>query len=358
MKYLQVFAGQAALKTIKQQGFNQGLFSTMLGASGGPKWFCLYGLDRYLFSEFFAQRQQPLNLLGSSAGAYRFAALAQTDPVAAIERLADFYSHVTYSSKPSSAAVCATAYDVLDYVLGEQGAAQIITNPIIKAHFIVAKTNGLLAHDSRFRQLCGLSRSYLLNRLGRDKLARQYHRYIFSQPSQQVLIDDPHALPTHYVNLTVGNLKQALYASGAIPLVMDGINEIENLPKGTYRDGGIIDYHFDFTVKAAPDQGPLVLYPHFNSQPKAGWFDKNLKRQPLASSYDKVVMLAPTQEFIEKLPYQKIPDRKDFKQLSDRERINYWQQVLELSQLLADDFKEFVASQSLEKIASVNFTQN
>jgi hypothetical protein len=101
---------------------------------------------------------------------------------------------------------------------------------VVKAHFIVAKTNGLLAHDSRFSQLCGLSRSYLLNRLGRHKLAKQYHRYVFTHPTQSIVIDDPHSLPTHYVDLSVGNLKKALYASGAIPLVMDGVNDFENLP--------------------------------------------------------------------------------------------------------------------------------
>jgi len=38
---LEVYAGPNALKTIKEHGFNQELFTNFLGASGGPKWFTL-----------------------------------------------------------------------------------------------------------------------------------------------------------------------------------------------------------------------------------------------------------------------------------------------------------------------------
>ena len=85
---LEIYAGETALKSIQQQGFSPDLFSSFLGASGGPKWFTLLGLDKYLFGEFFKGRQQPLNLIGSSAGAFRAACFAQNNPVAAIERLA------------------------------------------------------------------------------------------------------------------------------------------------------------------------------------------------------------------------------------------------------------------------------
>ncbi len=38
---LNIYAGKTALNTIKEQGFKQELFTAMLGASGGPKWFTL-----------------------------------------------------------------------------------------------------------------------------------------------------------------------------------------------------------------------------------------------------------------------------------------------------------------------------
>ena len=60
-------------------------------------------------------------------------------------------------------------------------------------------------------------------------------------------------------------------------------------------------------------------------------------------NYDKVVMLVPSPEFIAQLPHQKIPDRRDFNTLSDKERMQYWQSVMAQSQMLADDFARFCA---------------
>ena len=38
------------------------------------------------------------------------------------------------------------------------------------------------------------------------------------------------------------------------------------------------------------------------------------------------------------LPFGKIPDRKDFNQLTDDKRVQYWQEVTERSFELAEDF--------------------
>jgi len=64
MSALEIYAGPVARERIKQQGSRPELFSLLLGASGGPKWFVLYGLDRYLFGDFFASRQEPLMTMG------------------------------------------------------------------------------------------------------------------------------------------------------------------------------------------------------------------------------------------------------------------------------------------------------
>ena len=53
MSVLDIYAGPNALKRLNQNGFSQDQFDYMLGASGGPKWFVLAGLDRYIFSTFF-----------------------------------------------------------------------------------------------------------------------------------------------------------------------------------------------------------------------------------------------------------------------------------------------------------------
>ena len=332
---IDIHAGKTAAKIINEQGFKPELFTSFLGASGGPKWFTLFGLDKYIFGEFFKNRTQPLNLIGSSAGAFRSACFAQNDPVAAIERLAKSYSQTRYSSnKPTPAEITLKARALLDDVFGEHGVTEILNNPIFKAHFIVAKSNGFIASENKLIQLLGLSKSYMLNRVNRKLLGSQYERFIFGAPNSNLSITDSYNFKTQNIALSQTNLKDALLASGSIPLVMQGIKNIAGSPQGMYRDGGIIDYHFDLKI----NNPGLILYPHFNSEPKAGWFDKNLKRKVAPQNYDNVVMITPSKEFIAGLPYGKIPDRNDFKDLDADTRIKYWNTVFSETEKLAEEF--------------------
>jgi hypothetical protein len=332
---IDIYAGKTAAKIINEQGFKPELFTSFLGASGGPKWFTLFGLDKYIFGEFFKHRTQPLNLIGSSAGAFRSACFAQNDPVAAIKRLAKSYSQTRYSSnKPTPAEITLKARALLDDVFGDNGVTEIINNPLFKAHFIVAKSNGFIASEHKLIQLLGLSKSYMLNRVNRKLLGGQYERFIFGAPNSNLSITDSYKFKTQSIELTQTNLKDALLASGSIPLVMQGIKNIAGSPPGIYRDGGIIDYHFDLKI----NNPGLILYPHFNSDPKAGWFDKNLKRKVAPQNYDNVVMITPSKEFVAGLPYGKIPDRNDFTDLDADTRIKYWNTVFSETEKLAEVF--------------------
>ena len=69
MSALSIYAGPTALKRIQSEGLHADQFKVLVGAGGGPKWFVLFGLDRYLYGEFFATRSEALYTLGSSAGA-------------------------------------------------------------------------------------------------------------------------------------------------------------------------------------------------------------------------------------------------------------------------------------------------
>lgn len=355
MRILDVYAGKNALARIKKEGFSADLFDYMLGASGGPKWFVLAGLDRYIFPEFFAGRTRPLNIIGSSAGAFRFACFAQNDPLSAINRLAERYSHTVYSDKATAKEITAKGMSLLDYVLGENGCEEIINNPIIKAHFIVAKCKGLTQYEVKPLQITGLIASASANVIKRRWLENFYQRYLFSTPNSSLKVNDPNNMLSYSVPLTVKNLPQALMASGSIPIVIEGVKNIDGAPRGMYRDGGIIDYHFDLTF--GPQKG-LVLYPHFYSKPIPGWFDKSLKKRlPHASSYDDVVMLVPSDEFVASLPYGKIPDRKDFEVMPASKRIEYWQTVITQSDRLGQAFKDMHENKKIEGIIKpIEFT--
>ncbi len=345
---LDIYAGDTALKTIKEQGFSADLFNNFLGASGGPKWFVLFGLDKYFFGEFFKGRQQPLNLVGSSAGAFRMACFAQQDPVAAIERLAKNYSETVYSNNAKPAEITGKARELLDIMFGESGASEIMNNQTFKAHFIVAKCHGLVASENKLLLGLGLLMSLLRNGAKRSLIKSQYQRIIFQHQASQLTLHDPDNISTKRLAFTDDNIKDALLASGAIPMVMEGIKDISDCDAGMYRDGGIIDYHFDLQLEG------LTLYPHFSSTLKAGWFDKNLSRKVRAAHYDKTVLVCPSKAFIDSLPFGKIPDRNDFVKLVPAERLQYWQQVFLASEQLTTSFKAFYQTQNISQIKNIS----
>ena len=341
---LDIYVGESARKTLEQNGLTPDLFSTMLGASGGPKWFTLFGLDKYIFGQFFNNRTQPLDLIGSSAGAFRFAALSQQQPVEAITRLATHYSETVYSKNADRHEISEKARELLANVYGSNGINEIITNPVFRAHFIVAKCQGLTSFEHKALQMAGLLSSVVLNRINRGLLKNQYQRYVFHHPDSALKITDPSNFSTHYCSLTKDNLADALLASGSIPLVMEGIPHISGTEAGMYRDGGIIDYHFDIGFTR---QDGLILYPHFSSSPKPGWFDKSLNRNVSLKHYDKTVMVVPSEQFIQQLPYSKIPDRKDFTEMDAPQRIKYWREVLSRTEYLAESFDQLINDPAL-----------
>jgi hypothetical protein len=64
-----------------------------------------------------------------------------------------------------------------------------------------------------------------------------------------------------------------------------------------------------------------------------------------------VLLVAPSKEFLEKLPYRKIPDKRDFWRFKgrDRERVIYWQTVLGQGRFLGEAFHDAVDSGRIRK---------
>jgi hypothetical protein len=335
---LTLYAGPTALKSIQENGINADLFEVFAGAAGGPKWFTLHGLDQYLFEDFLPQKKQPLYTIGSSAGAWRISCLAQKQPKKAIDRLAEKYSIESYTEKPDAAEISAGARVMLDYVIGENGASEVINNPNIQTHLVTNRCKALLSSEQPLLQMMGLATSAFANLISRSTLQYFFERVVFHSnlnSSGHFKLD---SFDTTQVALAENNFKQVLLASGSIPVVLEGIKDIPGAPAGMYRDGGVTDYHFDFQFT---QNDKLVLYPHFSRTVLPGWFDKHVPwRDITASNYDNVLLLVPSAEHVAKLPYGKISDRKDFQVLDDESRIRYWKTVISESQRLGDEFQE------------------
>ena len=151
--------------------------------------------------------------------------------------------------------------------------------------------------------------------------------------------------PMHRIPVQEANLADAIAATGAIPLVLSGVKDIEGAPRGMYRDGGIIDYHLDIPHS---DDGRLTLYLHFIDRIIPGWFDKKIAwRRPNPGNSDRTIIVSPSEEFVARLPHSKIPDRHDFVNFEPKERLRAWHKVVEMCDELADEFREVMLKEQL-----------
>lgn len=339
---LSVYLGREAARRIGAQGWSPDLFSLLLGASGGPKWFVLGHLDRLLFGDFLQAGEKNLSALGSSIGSWRHACLAMPDPAAAIGRLETAYLNQHYASKPTAAEVSRVSLEILRKVLGEDGADALVNHPRIQTHIVTARGRGPAAASSKALLATGMGAAALGNTLSRRLLNHHFQRVVFHSRAQANPGLELQDFDTAYCRLRQDNVCAALHASGAIPFVLTGERNIAGAPPGQYWDGGIIDYHFD--LQQYRGEG-LILYPHFSASVIPGWFDKFLPwREAAIKDIDKLVLLCPSEAFTAELPFGKIPDRSDFSRLQHDERVRYWEKCVERSKALAEDFAELLQS--------------
>jgi hypothetical protein len=340
-----VKAGPRALELIRSEGLRPESIHVLAGAAGGPKWLVLYHLDRLLFGSFFTERVQPLYLIGSSIGAWRFAALCQTDPIDALDRFREAYIHQTYTTAPSAAEVTAESRKVMDRYLTEAAIPYILSHPWCRMHMLTVRCRHLTALEHKPGLAMGLAGAAAANLIGRRYLNLFFERTLFHDRRDAILFSERDSIPFVRTPLDSDNFKDALLASGSIPLVMRGVANIAGARPGTYRDGGMIDYHLDLPYRLPADH--IVFMPHYTDRIIPGWLDKKLaRRKPDAAHMANVVMVAPTQDFVSRLPNAKIPDRNDFKRYfhKDRERFAAWHQVVELCRPASEAFMESVLS--------------
>ena len=329
---LKIYAGTEALEHIQSSGLKADDISMLLGASSGPKWLTLHGIDDYLINQFFKGRNKPLHLLGTSAGAWRMACYAMGGNEAH-QRLTEAYVEQCYSAKPSGQEVLNSCRAIIQALLGKHGANDIIDHPYMRMNLITTQCHGLTRANNKLIKGLGYGAAAILNAIHRKSLALQFTRLVMHHPQEHFPSSTLNDLPTRYASLTEQNMEDAILSTGAIPMIINGVDNVAG--KGMYQDGGITDYGFDLPL--LPEDG-FVLYPHFSRQPAPGWFDKRLTwRSPCHENYSKTIMLVPSDEFIAGLPNQKIPDRHDFLNLSDTDRIQSWRKTIELTQDLAED---------------------
>lgn len=150
----------------------------------------------------------------------------------------------------------------------------LINHPWMQLVIVVVKSRHIFASDHVIPlglALAGVFGSNMLSRRA-NRLFMQ-RGFAYAHPQHNPLpLNDNQEFFTHHLLLNADNAMHLLMASAAIPAVMSAVTDIPLAPKGSYRDGGLLDYHLDLPYQPKG----LLLYPHFTDRIIPGWFDKSL----------------------------------------------------------------------------------
>jgi len=328
---LEFHAGRRVREHVAREGFRLEDFPTLLGAAGGPKWLVLYGLDRVLAPRVraAASAARPVDLIGSSIGAWRFAAWLHDDPVRALDRLFETYVDPEPFERPL-ASFEALFRRYLEALFGGAGAAELLACEDARLHAIVTRfPESTLPH---FLQL-GLAAAR--NALSRERFLAAAERVVVgSAPLPDALRA---AWPHRHLPLSADTLVPALMATAAVPGMIPPVRDLE--PGARAVDGGLVDYHFD----GAQTGAGFVLYPHFRATLTPGWFDKGFaSRQRPAAEIDDLLLICPSAGFVASLPQGRIPDRGDPRRLPGVACAESWRAAGEASHRLGDALEEIL----------------
>lgn len=338
-------AGKEAFDFVRREGFAPDSIGTIAGASGGAKWLVLSQLDRVILDRLLPRLRAPVYLLGSSIGAWRFACYAQDDPLAAIDRFEEAYIGQSYSDNPGIAEISAKSREILRYVLGFAGAEQVLANPVLRTNIMTVRARHAAASDKPALLGAALLAAASANLIARQSLGLFFERALFFDARAHPPWLAAKGFGLQAVPLTAANFEDAVVASGSIPLVLAGVRNIAGARPGTYRDGGVIDYHLDLPQSS---EGRITLYPHFFGRIIPGWFDKKLGwRRPDPVNVSRTILVSPSAEFVSRLPGGRIPDRSDFRSYAPARRVAVWRRVLEESRALADEFADVIDKDGL-----------
>ncbi len=324
-------AGPGAIAHVREHGIEPADVAAIPAAAGGPKGLALVPLDRLLYREWLPRDGTPIELLGASIGAWRMAALAQADPIAALDRLVHGYVRdQNYSEKPTPADVAAACRRIARAVLGDHGLA---VRDGVSLTLVTARARGALAGTE---SKLAFARATLSNAMARQRLATHLERVIFTAGPPGFMNGSFDAFGLVDVPLDERNAEDALVASGTIPLLCAPVRNIAGAPPGNYWDGALVDYHLLLPYpRIAPrdGRGRIVLYPHFNDYVTPGWLDKHLpwRKAPRGHPWlGHTLLVAPSPAFLSRLPNGKLPDRQDFYRYGPDHagRIRAWEQAI------------------------------
>jgi hypothetical protein len=346
-----VSAGTNVYDVIQDGGFDFDRVTTYVGAASGPRWLVASGFDLSLLENGVLGNNLPVVLAGSSAGALRFAAWVQPEPEKSYRRLIEAYTAMTIGRGDKPAQVLQSTRDLIDYYIDDDAIPFALTSRKFRLAIMTVRAKGLASSDMKLLQGLAVGTGFLSNAVNRRLIHTFFQRVVFHNSPIPPPFCLNHDFRGQVIALNKVNFKHALLASSAVPFTVAGVRDIYGAPNGTYRDGGFADYHLN--QKYAGGQGAITLM--FNHQKRIipTWMDKRLRsRRPPGEYLEDLLMVYPSEDFIRKLPYNRVPDRGDFKRYADNPtgRTRNWRQTVAISKDLGEQFLELVESGRLREI--------
>ncbi|HEY4373197.1 MAG TPA: patatin-like phospholipase family protein [Burkholderiales bacterium] len=353
MSSLTIKLGAFAREHIAREGLRPGDIRCIPAAAGGPKGLALMPLDRWLFGEWLHEAKD-LTLVGASIGAWRMAAAVQRDPVRALANLQRAYiEDQNYRIKPSPAEVTQLMRGNLQANIADWQAREHIAFRALTAR-AVGRLSATAARGA-------FARAAFANTRGRHHLAQHLQRVIFAHGPASPLdaaLESIDAFGAIRVPLTAQNRTDALMASGTLPMICDPVKDIAGAPAGWYWDGGLIDYHLHYPYAR---MAGLTLYPHFTPSVTPGWLDKFLpwRKQGVKGRggpwLSNLILIAPSPEFLARLPNGKLPDRNDFYRYEGNHpaRITAWNRAMAECQRFAEEAARWLMKPDLSMVGSL-----
>jgi hypothetical protein len=348
--YLEYKAGPAILDMIRQEGLKPEKIRVFTGPAGGPKWFVSVGFDRALIkTSFLGRGGNRVLLAGASAGAWRCLAMACRNPMSAYENLRIAYSRNIFTVSDTPLTVrAALERNVRDFI-EEPDVSYILEHPVYNLAIHTVRGRGPAASGNRAIEGSALLVAALMNAVSPVGMKAFFERVMFFCAQEAPSFVESFRGAT--VRLNMENLRMAALATGSLPYVVSGVQNIPGAPPGVYRDGGLMDYQLNQDYD--PPQGTVTLFFHYQERVVPGWFDKLLRwRKPPKGSLSRVLQVYPGADFVKMLPDGRLPDRNDFAIFVNdpAERIRRWDEVSRLSEILGEEFLEAVDSNRIREL--------
>ncbi|MCX7817133.1 MAG: hypothetical protein N2317_06455 [Syntrophales bacterium] len=347
---LRIRAGEKAYAIIMDGGFTFDSIRVYVGPAVGPRWLIAAGFDLSLIREKLLGKKNPLLLAGASAGAWRFSAWIQPECEKKYQLLLKEYISFKYEHEDNPTSVQRNMYSLINTVLDDDALSFAINNQFYRLAVITARTKSILSLESNIALRFGFLLCYLLNAINQRLMKFFFEPVVFYTGVIPPKFTFKKEFQGTVVPLTEINFKDALVASGAIPMVVRGVKDIFGAPRGMYRDGGLTDYHLARQYSTGDHEITLLFLHQGRIIPT--WLDKTLKnRFPSGEALENLLLVYPSPELIARLPMKKVPDRDDFLTFIDNpeKRIEYWEKAADMCSHLGDLFLEVTLSPRLKK---------